>query len=199
MPIFGRKKRPPTGKGVIPVERIKELTAKGIPETEIIGMLRSEGFSPEEIDKGLTEALKTRVEAKKEVKVEERPTVEERPKEPERPAFAPIFIKLDKYRSILNSINELKRAMITIRNILGFLTEMEKLRGDALKMIRESVAKVDKRLTALDAEFLRPTGFREEYPREEMYRVEAEPGALGGLIADLRSRVERLRADLESM
>ena len=46
------------GKGYIPVDRIKELASKGFPEQDMIDVLRKEGFSPDEIDKGLTEALK---------------------------------------------------------------------------------------------------------------------------------------------
>jgi len=213
MAIFGRK-RPPVGRGYVPVDRIRELINRGVLETEIINILRNEGFSPEEIDKGLTEALKFRVEPKKEEEKKEVPTVrmelpkeeeeKEVPKEEEkevveRPAFAPIFIKLDKYRHILNTINELKRTMITIKNVLGFLNEMERLREDSLKMIQESVGKIDKKLAALDAEFLRPSGFREEIPREEVYRVEAEPVALEGILSDLKSRIEELRSSTERL
>ncbi len=46
------------GKGAIPVERVKDLTARGFSEVEIIDVLRKEGYSPEEIDTGLTQSLK---------------------------------------------------------------------------------------------------------------------------------------------
>ncbi|MFQ6118727.1 MAG: hypothetical protein ACE5KE_02445 [Methanosarcinales archaeon] len=63
--LFFKKKKeekmPPLGKGVIPTDRVKELSSKGFTEPEIIGTLRKEGFSAEEIDKGLTQALKTGV------------------------------------------------------------------------------------------------------------------------------------------
>lgn len=77
--MFGRGKpetAPPSGKGLVPVERVKELSSKGFSEPEIIDVLRKEGYSPEEIDKAMTEALKTVVkeEEKKPTKL---PTLEE--------------------------------------------------------------------------------------------------------------------------
>jgi len=75
--IFGKKK-PETikGKGHIPVERVRELSSKGFTEPEIIDMLRKEGYSAEEIEKAITEALKEKVEKeeKKEMKL---PTIED--------------------------------------------------------------------------------------------------------------------------
>jgi len=55
-----KKKEPETmsvGKGV-PIDRVKELSGKGFSEPDMIDVLRKEGYSPEEIDSALTEALK---------------------------------------------------------------------------------------------------------------------------------------------
>jgi len=63
--LFFKKKKeermPSLGKGVIPTDRVKELSSKGFTQPEIIGTLRKEGFSAEEIDRGLTQALKAGV------------------------------------------------------------------------------------------------------------------------------------------
>ncbi|MEM5843199.1 MAG: hypothetical protein QXL97_00585 [Candidatus Aenigmatarchaeota archaeon] len=58
--LFSGKKEVKVGKGEIPVERVKNLLDKGFSEIEIIDLLRKEGFSPEEIDKALMEALSSR-------------------------------------------------------------------------------------------------------------------------------------------
>lgn len=62
MLFFKKKKKEEAmaslGKGVIPADRVKELSSKGFTQPEIIGTLRKEGFSAAEIDKGLTQALK---------------------------------------------------------------------------------------------------------------------------------------------
>lgn len=54
------KKKEPTvlpGKGFVPVDRVRELASRGFSEPEMIDVLRRDGFSPEEIDKALTQAL----------------------------------------------------------------------------------------------------------------------------------------------
>lgn len=45
------------GKGVIPIDRVRELASRGFSEPEMIDVLRRDGFSPDEIDKALTQAL----------------------------------------------------------------------------------------------------------------------------------------------
>ena len=62
--LFFKKKpenMPALGKGFLPTDRVKELSSKGFSEPEMIDILRKEGFSAEEIDKGLTEALRAGV------------------------------------------------------------------------------------------------------------------------------------------
>jgi DNA-binding transcriptional MerR regulator len=58
--LFGGKKEEtvPMSKGFIPTDRVRELSGKGFSEPEIIDVLRKEGFSAEEIDRALTQALK---------------------------------------------------------------------------------------------------------------------------------------------
>src|SRR5438128_10637225 len=52
---FGERK---TGGGRVPIERIKEMVARGFTEPEMIDILRNEGFTAEEIDKALTLAMR---------------------------------------------------------------------------------------------------------------------------------------------
>jgi len=113
--------------------------------------------------------------------------------EPEKSSFAPLFVKLDRYKKILNFMNEIKLTMITIRNAFSVLSELDKLRGENLKMIKDALEKLDKRLLSLDSEFLRPTGFHEEFV-PDMYTAQS----LEGIITDLKSQVEQLKAELKS-
>lgn len=52
------KKAPSTAERGIPADRVRELTSKGFSELEVIDVLRKEGYSPEEIDRALSQALK---------------------------------------------------------------------------------------------------------------------------------------------
>ena len=65
--LFFKKKKEPElmtslGRGFIPTEKVGDLSSKGFTEPEIINVLRKEGHSAEEIDKALTQALKSGVE-----------------------------------------------------------------------------------------------------------------------------------------
>lgn len=56
---FLKKKAPVAGRGIEPIGRVNELSSKGFSELEIVDVLRKEGYSAEEIDKALTQALRT--------------------------------------------------------------------------------------------------------------------------------------------
>lgn len=60
LPFFGKKKKPTKsdGRGYMPTDRSKELMGKGFSELDTIDVLRREGFSPNEIDKALTQVVK---------------------------------------------------------------------------------------------------------------------------------------------
>lgn len=62
LPFF-KKKEPPVvqGRNFIPIDRVREMAARGFSEPEMIDVLRREEFSPEEIDKALTSALQTNI------------------------------------------------------------------------------------------------------------------------------------------
>jgi DNA-binding transcriptional MerR regulator len=147
--LFGKGKpesAPPSGKGFVPVERVKELSSKGFSEPEIIDVLRKEGYSPEEIDKAMTEALKTAVteEEKAPAKL---PTLEEikteaptpaavtlpGAAEPEAPAEAPTapaeyYYPAEEYspEEIVEPIIEEKTSEIE-RKLLEFKTQYSNL------------------------------------------------------------------------
>ena len=58
MPLPFLQQKPESMKKSVPIDRVKELSSKGFSEVEIIDVLRKEGYSPDEIDAALTEALK---------------------------------------------------------------------------------------------------------------------------------------------
>lgn len=60
--LFGRLKKAekPTERG-IPLERVRNLSARGMPENDIIRVLRGEGFSFEQIDQALAQAVRIEI------------------------------------------------------------------------------------------------------------------------------------------
>jgi len=113
----------------------------------------------------------------------------------EASTFAPLFIKLTKYRQILNNMNYLKMSLNLIRNQIAILNELEKLKAENMKLLQSTTEKVGQRLIKLDSEFMRPSGFMEDMP--EMHIQEME--SLENTITDLRAQIEGLKEEVESL
>jgi hypothetical protein len=174
MPIFGRKKE--EAKPVV-FEEIKLPTVEDLK----MGTEQSSPFEQLVKEVGNPREVQPKQEPKQEFKQE-------------RPAFAPLFIKLDRYKQILNSITELKTTLVLVKNSFSVLNELEKLKNENLKMIEKAMERVDKRISALDSEFLRPSGYHEELP-EELYGIES----LEATLVDLRGQVDQLKTELRNL
>jgi chromosome segregation ATPase len=164
MPLFGKKK-----------EQTK------LPTLGELNKMSSEPFTP--VEQFIKEAERSEEVQEKEVEVK-----------PERPAFAPIFIKLDRYKQILKTVNEVKTSLSLVKNSFAVLNEVENLLNENMKMIEVAIEKIDKKISALDSEFLRPSGYRDELP-EEIYAVES----LDSSLSDLRHQVTQLKSELENL
>lgn len=198
MSFFGKKKS--EGRGTIPVERVKALILNNVKEGEIIDSLIREGYSPEEIDKAMSQILE-QVNSKPK---EPAPTVPASPlfeqmKIPEKetdepvPIFAPLFVKLERYREILNLLNELKGTLESIRNAFVMLNEMDRLRYENMKIVQGAIDAVDERLKSLDSEFVRPIGF------DDQNQTVPYAEGLEGELEALKGQVEQLRGDLKTL
>jgi len=109
---------------------------------------------------------------------------------PEKATFAPLFVKIDRYRNILKSLGELKTTLSLMRNSFAVLDQMEQLKIENMKLIMNALDKVEKKLIALDAEFLRPSGFHDEM--SEQYEAES----LQGVVSDLQSQIQQLKSEI---
>ncbi|MCS7106013.1 MAG: hypothetical protein NZ942_01720 [Candidatus Aenigmarchaeota archaeon] len=77
------------------LSRIEELSSRGLSEIEIIETLRKEGYSPDEIDKGLTEALKLKATEPRPLPPKPKEEVKKLPPEPPKlPSTLPAPLEL---------------------------------------------------------------------------------------------------------
>jgi|GEM_PF-4788993 len=113
----------------------------------------------------------------------------------EEPQLAPLFIKLTRYRNILNNINYLKMSVNLIRHQLLVLNELDKLKSENMKLLQSTMEKVNERLLKLDSEFMRPAGFMEEIPGVQLQELES----LENTITDLRTQIEGLKQEVETL
>jgi hypothetical protein len=174
MVFFGRKKKEEN------VEEIRGLVeGTQVPE-DAPEMIEGEAI-PEEIPKPATIEEKRREE-------------EKQPELQRKSGFAPLFVKIDKYRSILSSISDIKTTLIMIKNAFMIQKEIEGLRDENKKMLELAISKLDKKIITLDSEFLRPTGFEEEFP-SQIY----ESGGIEGVVDDLKKQIEGLKTELKTI
>lgn len=133
-----------------------------------------------------------------EVPVEvEKPVEEEKvvpKKELKKPGFAPLFVKIERYKSVLDAINEIKTTVMMIKNALGIQKQIEELRNENRGLLESAVNKVDKKVLTLDSEFLRPSGYEEEFlpPVHETEGLET-------VVDDLKEQIESLKSELKTI
>jgi len=114
--------------------------------------------------------------------------------EPQKPAFAPLFVKIEKYRSVLSHINDLRTTIIMLKNALSIQKQIEGLRDENRKFLELAINKMDKKIVSLDTEFLRPKGFEEEFS-PATYETEG----LEGVVSDLKKQIEGLKSELKTI
>jgi len=182
LPFLAKKEEGSSGKGYAPVDRVKELASRGFSETEIIDVLRKEGFSPDEIDRALTDALKLGVSgiSPPSEGVPELPSLEEivpKPSAPEipetslpetQPQYLPEeYIDLivrertnelaQKLNEFMIKYNEVERRLQELRAQLNEMikgkSSGEKLILTKLETIGETLEDVEVRLSSLEKAF----------------------------------------------
>jgi len=187
MVFFRKKKREEA------IKEIKDLVEgrkvpEEVKETGEKEVLEEKEETPkEEVEKKAEEVTEEKREKEVEEKKEE--VVHER-----RPAFAPLFVKLERYRAVLDTINDLKTALLMVKNALNIQRQIEGLKEENRRFLEAAVRKIDKKIASLDAEFLRPAGFEEEYPP-----VTYEPSGLEGVVEDLKKQIESLKSELKTI
>lgn len=112
-----------------------------------------------------------------------------------QPAYAPLFVKIDRYRNIISSLGSIKAAMGLVKNSFSALSELDKARVQTMGLIRDALEKIEKKMDSLDNELVRPTGFNtlsapEEY--QDVHNVQAT-------VADLKGQIQQLKGELQRM
>ncbi len=116
-------------------------------------------------------------------------------REPSRPTFAPLFVKLTRFREILSTLKYLKTSVNSIKRQLSILNKLEKLKEENLKLLNSEIKKLSDQLRKLDSEFTRPSGYVEGIPEMQMQDVES----LESTIVDLKEQIEDLKSEVETV
>ncbi|MFH1631185.1 MAG: hypothetical protein ABIA21_03110 [Candidatus Aenigmatarchaeota archaeon] len=114
------------------------------------------------------------------------------PSKREMMGVAPMFIKVEKYKEIIDALQEIKNFSNGIKQLFVALTEIESIRNDAMKMLRVSVQRMEKATVDIDQELLKPIGV-DIYPHGE-----AERGYLESSMVELQEQIAKLRSELQA-
>lgn len=103
--------------------------------------------------------------------------------------FAPLFIKIERYREITNKISSTKATLESLKSSLSLLKELEKLRDENLKVVESVVSKLEKKLDELEMEFLKRGGIISRM--KEVKDVES----LLSSLSEVKSRLEEIKTE----
>ncbi len=145
----------------------------------------------EEIPKPVTET-KTKAEEIMPQHKEEHVKEEEYQQEEKREGI-PLFVKLDKYQTVLSLVNELKATIFMMKNALAVQKKLEELTHENIAIMADALGKLEERVVAMDAEFTKPPGYEEEYV--EM----GEDQNIEYAISDLKQKLSDLKSDIKQM
>jgi hypothetical protein len=113
-----------------------------------------------------------------------------------KPQIAPLFVKMDKYRQILNTIGTLKTALMIVKNSLGTLRQIEKVRDDTFGIVNDIIEKMDDKLVDLDNNLLRPAGYHDGSEDSEEQK---DIRTIEATVSDLQGQIEQLKSELGKM
>ncbi len=123
------------------------------------------------------------------------PPVFESMYEKPREDYAPLFVKVEKYRDVLATIAEIRMFVSSTKQLFAVVNDLEALRSDAHKIMRATVQRMEKALIEIDTELLRPKGF--ETP--DIQRSELEIQQIEDSLTDIQKQMSALKRELEGM
>ena len=110
-----------------------------------------------------------------------------------REISAPLFVKVEKYREIISSVQEMKIFISGVRQLFNILNELESVRSDTIKIMRATLQRLEKGVLEIDTELLRPRGLVAEARGEEAAHIESSLEELQKNLGDLRRELEEIK------
>lgn len=141
-------------------------------------------------------------------KVEETILEEQPQKEPEKQVFVPLFVKIERYREVLEFLKDLKSSVIAVKNAMIVQKEIEALSNENRAMIEAAINKIDEKILALDSEFTRPKGYKEGALAPPSADMALKPSApptpqesknLENVVDELKSQIDNLKSLLKQI
>jgi hypothetical protein len=109
--------------------------------------------------------------------------------------YAPLFVKLTKYKEILSNVEILMGTVDALKSQLELQNELSRLQMENSKSLQQSVEKVIGMLSKLDSDFLKPATIGAS---DDCDAAGSEADGLQRTLTDLRAQIDSLKQDLET-
>ena len=110
---------------------------------------------------------------------------------PQEQKAAPLFVKVDRYREILERLEALKQLLRDMQSIVSIRREIDNLKLTADELMDKHVETFNSLISQLDKEFVRPQiGEQAIRPRKEN---------IDNYIADLQGELSRLQSQVRKL
>jgi len=198
-----------TNKPTTPIlERVKDLYNEEHSLEEIYRILSEEGYSYDDIEEAILKV--TREENKKleempreEKKIEEISEIERKLDIPEskkfsfekRLEYAPLFIKIEKYRETLENLENLENYLKGMSKLFDLINELERIRRMNIEALIKLYHKVTATASKLYGGLLKPRGMK----FEASLIGESEIEKLDSVIRDLNKELNALREEIDKL
>lgn len=112
-------------------------------------------------------------------------------REPGKAEYPPLFIKVDKYREILQSIQQLRSYALGLRDALDAITDIEKELKVGMEIAHKALDRLNMIMSALDSKLLRVQGMESEEPEP--------PKDMEKYIDNVYKQMERIKDELKTI
>ncbi len=111
----------------------------------------------------------------------------------------PLFVKLEKYKTIVSSLMQLKALLISLRNSLLALEQIERTRIESFSVIIKNLEKMNEKISSLEKEIVKPVTFPFGIPPTTPYVEYEEVQNVQASIASLKAQIDQLKSELERL
>lgn len=111
----------------------------------------------------------------------------------------PLFVKVDKYKEIITTLQEIKTLLSGLGSLFSVLEEIEQVKSDAINTLRITLQRVEKNIMQLDANFLKTSDTEVEKIKESIRPKIVEATELEDSLKQLYEELNAMKSEIEKM
>lgn len=201
--------------------RVLELLEKKLTENEIVSELLKEGFKRDEIEKTIEEVLLEKIIKSEEEKAETEEKIEKESEEKkdvggelekglkelekymkeekvERGPKLPVFIKVEKYIDVVETIERIKNKMDVLEKNLNVLKEIDDLRKEVFENFKTLLSATLLEIINLEGVFVKSEEIESLVGKKEIKEEELAE-RFEGLVKELKSKLQDIKKSIDQL